>query len=110
MSRIRGQADASAGRFHSAKTSKRTSPPEARIVLASPNWGVRSGGNSRPLFRTIQVHLWDSQATLWQAERAMGRLWEGELQHEAARIHFAAQRGCGRLAAKGAGATIKATA
>jgi hypothetical protein len=34
-------------------------------------------GNSRRLFRTIQVRLWDSPTTLWQAERAVDRLWEG---------------------------------
>jgi hypothetical protein len=29
---------------------------------------------------------------LWQAERAVDRLWEGEVQHEASRVHRAARR------------------
>jgi hypothetical protein len=40
------QAGSSSEAFHEAKTPNR--PPEARIVLASPNWGVGCGGKSHP--------------------------------------------------------------
>ena len=35
-------------------------------------------------------------ATLWQAERAIDRLWRGEVQCEAARVHQAAPRSSGQ--------------
>ena len=50
----------------------------------------------------------DSLAALWQAERAIDRLWRGKVQHETARVHHAARRRGGGVAAGGARAAARA--
>jgi hypothetical protein len=47
------------------------------------------------------------RSLLWQVDRAVDRLWEEKVQHEAARVHYAARRG-GGMAACGKGAVADA--
>src|SRR5262249_25014861 len=58
------------------------------------------------LFRTIQLRPWDSPGALWQPKRCGEPTLEGEVQHEAPRVHHAA-RECGSVAAVGEGAAAE---
>src|SRR5262245_387829 len=61
---------------------------------------MQCGGNSHPCSGQFRSAHKTRRPLLWQAERAADRLWEGEVQHEAARVHLGSGRR-GGLAARG---------
>src|SRR5262245_34762969 len=82
----------------SAPTEKPVPDTDGLVALPRlPQLGVERAGNN-------QVRPWDSSVALWQAESAVNRLWRGRFKDEAARVHHAARRRCGSMAARGKGA------
>src|SRR6478609_6704249 len=66
------------------------------LCWAPPNWGVRRGGSSHP----YSEQFGSPNKTRWPLYGRLNGLWEGEVQHEAARFHIGARRRGRNVAAR----------